>query len=463
MKDRMNIVIVGHVDHGKSTLIGRLLVDTGSLPEGKLEQVKRTCEQNAKPFEYAFLLDALKDEQDQGITIDTARIFFKSEHREYIIIDAPGHIEFVKNMVSGAARAEAAILLIDAFEGIAENSKRHGYLLSMLGIKQVVVAVNKMDLIGYDHEIYEDIKINYSRFLRSIGIEPDLFIPVSARNGENILQHSGNMIWYKGKTILEAIDGFKKQESPSSKPFRMFVQDIYKFSSRGNDKRAAVGTIHSGKIAVGDEVIFYPSGKKTKIAAIEEFNSDGKTEAAAGHSTGFTFTEELYIKPAELMFRQFEKSPVISDRFAANIFWMGKNPFIKGKAYKLKIGTNRIPVELEQIENIMDSSNLTHFEAKNYVDRHEVARCILKTKKQISFDLINEIEDTSRFVIVDEYDIAGGGIIVENAKLAENILETHKYSDFEIELNSLIRKHFPHWEANEISNEKILKKNDFTI
>ena len=154
----MDIVIVGHVDHGKSTVIGRLLADTGSLPDGKLESVRAYCEKNSRPFEYAFLLDALKDEQAQGITIDTARTFFKSAKRDYVIIDAPGHIEFLKNMVTGAARAESAVLVIDAKEGIQENSKRHGYLLSMLGIRQIVVVVNKMDLVDYSRQAFEDIR-----------------------------------------------------------------------------------------------------------------------------------------------------------------------------------------------------------------------------------------------------------------------------------------------------------------
>ena len=164
-QEKMNIVIVGHVDHGKSTVIGRLLADTGSLPDGKLEQVRLSCERNAKPFEYAFLLDALKDEREQGITIDTARSFFKSKKRGYIIIDAPGHIEFLKNMISGAARAEAALLIIDAKEGIQENSKRHGYLLSMLGIRQIAVCVNKMDLVNYSEQVFNDIVKNYTEFV----------------------------------------------------------------------------------------------------------------------------------------------------------------------------------------------------------------------------------------------------------------------------------------------------------
>jgi bifunctional enzyme CysN/CysC len=182
-REQMNIVIAGHVDHGKSTIIGRMLADTKSLPEGKLEQVKENCRLNSKPFEYAFLLDALKDEQSQGITIDAARVFFETKKRHYIIIDAPGHIEFLKNMITGASRAEAALLVIDAAEGVQENSRRHGYMLSMLGIKQVTVLVNKMDLVGYKQDTFESIVNEYTDFLHKINVEPASFIPVSGREG----------------------------------------------------------------------------------------------------------------------------------------------------------------------------------------------------------------------------------------------------------------------------------------
>ena len=180
LEDIMNIVVVGHVDHGKSTVIGHLLADTGSLPKGKLEAIRENCKRNSKPFEYAFLLDALKNEQSQGITIDTCRCFFQTEKRRYIIIDAPGHIEFLKNMVTGASRAEAALMVIDAAHGVEENTRRHGYYLSMLGIKQVAVLVNKMDLIDYDQARYEQIRAEYTAFLEEIGIQPKTFIPVSA-------------------------------------------------------------------------------------------------------------------------------------------------------------------------------------------------------------------------------------------------------------------------------------------
>src|SRR4029453_3783874 len=183
--ERMHIVVTGHVDHGKSTVIGRLLADTGSLPQGKLEAVRTTCERNAKPFEYAFLLDALKDEQIQGITIDSARVFFKTARRNYIILYAPGHNEFLKKMVTGGSRAEAALLVIDAHEGIQENSRRHGFMLAMIGIRQIAVLVNKMDLVAYRRDVFDTIVSAYGEFLDRIGITPTWFIPVSGFQGEN--------------------------------------------------------------------------------------------------------------------------------------------------------------------------------------------------------------------------------------------------------------------------------------
>jgi bifunctional enzyme CysN/CysC len=217
-REQLRIVIIGHVDHGKSTLVGRLLADSNSLPEGRLESVKAYCEKNAKTFEYAFLLDALKEEQSQGITIDAARCFFKTNKRDYLIIDAPGHFEFIKTMVTGASRADAAIIVIDAKEGIKENTKRHGYLLSMLGLDNVCVAINKMDLVGYRKEVYDNVKSEYAPFLDSIGIKNIDFIPVSAKNGENIVEKSSNLRWYDGKTILEVIENWNIVDNREDMP-----------------------------------------------------------------------------------------------------------------------------------------------------------------------------------------------------------------------------------------------------
>jgi bifunctional enzyme CysN/CysC len=436
-REQMNIVVVGHVDHGKSTVIGRLMADTHSLPEGKLEQVKAMCRKNARPFEYAFLLDALKDEQAQGITIDTARCFFKTAKRDYIIIDAPGHVEFLKNMVTGAARAEAALLVIDANEGIQENSCRHGYMLSMLGIRQVVVLVNKMDLVDYDLSVFERISREYSDFLRGVGISPIAFVPISARDGDNIANRAS---WFgEGRTVLEHIDAFTKQIENEKQPFRFPVQDVYKFTANNDDRRIFAGTIETGDIAIGDEIVFLPSQKRSRVATIEAFNTPPKTRAAAGEATGFTLTEEIYVRPGELMCRANDALPAISSRFRANVFWMGKAPLIKNKKYKLKLATLRAPVRLVKIVSVLDASELTSVRGRAQVDRHEVADCIFEATKPVVFDLSTEIQGTGRFVLVDNYEIAGGGIVTANVFAETSELRQH------------VQQRESGWEKSEIS------------
>ncbi len=406
----MNIVIVGHVDHGKSTVIGRLLADTDSLPKGKLEQIRELCRRNSKPFEYAFLLDALKDERSQGITIDTARCFFHTAKRKYIIIDAPGHVEFLKNMVSGAARAEAALLVIDAAEGVRENSRRHGYMLSMLGIRQIAVLVNKMDLVGWSQEVYENIKREYGQFLSEININPSAFIPVSAREGDNIASRSQNMPWYSGMTVLDELDSFTEQSVGEDLPFRMPVQDVYRFTAWGDNRRIIAGTVESGSISAGDEVIFYPSGKRTNVASIEVWNAHSKTKAKCGEPTGFTVGEQIYVRRGELAAKVGEPAPHVSTRFSANIFWLGKNPLTTGKRYIIKIGTAKVDAEIERIVSVLDSSTLEKHQG-SAVNRNDIAEVIINCVKQVAFDISSDMEATGRFVVVDDYEISGGGII----------------------------------------------------
>lgn len=437
-RSQMNIVIVGHVDHGKSTVIGRLLADTDSLPEGRLESVRASCLRNSKPFEYAFLLDALKDEQSQGITIDTARCFFKTAFRDYIIIDAPGHIEFLKNMISGASRAEAALLVIDAREGIRENSKRHGHMVSMLGVRQVTVLVNKMDLAGYLQADFEALKAEYTAYLSQIDVVPVSFIPVSAREGENIASASAAMPWYDGPTVLEQLDLFSSAGRAHDKPFRFPVQDIYKFTGSGDDRRILAGTVEAGTATVGDEVLFLPSGKRSAIATVESFNTLPKTSAAAGEATGFTLSTQIYIRPGEIMVRATERRPEVGFRFRANIFWVGRVPMSTEKEYKLKLGTAHATVRLAGIVSTLDASDLRLSRTKQQLDSRDVGECILESTRPIAFDRSSENETTGRFVIVDSYEIAGGGIVLENLSGGETILERH------------IRERESHWETGRV-------------
>ena len=410
---RMNIVIVGHVDHGKSTVIGRLLADTHSLPEGKLEQVRAQCELNSKPFEYAFLLDALKDEQAQGITIDAARVFFKSNLRHYLILDAPGHIEFLKNMITGAARAEAALLVIDAAEGVQENSRRHGYMMSLLGIRQLAVVVNKMDLVGWDRVVYDRIVAEYGAFLDQVGLKPSAFIPVSARGGDNIALRSDELPWYDGPTVLNALDEFRSEPLPVDRPFRMPVQDVYKFTKQGDDRRIVSGTVDSGSVSVGDTVIFYPSGKKSRVKSIEAFNRATQTKAEAGWAVGFTLQEQIYITRGELATVEGQPRPQVTTRLRVSLFWLGKDPMVKRKEYLLKLGSARVTCRVEEVLRVMDASTLGTTDQRNSIQRHDVAECVLRLDRAIACDLAEDVAATSRFVIVDDYEIRGGGIVRE--------------------------------------------------
>ncbi len=423
--EQITLVMAGHVDHGKSTVIGRLLAETGALPKGKLEQVQAHCRRSARPFEYAFLLDALKDEQAQGITIDAARCFFRTARRRYTLIDAPGHVEFLKNMLTGASRAEAALLVIDAGEGIRENSKRHGYMLSMLGLRQLAVLVNKMDRVAYDPATFERIRADFTAFLDRLDIRPAAVIPVSGLQGVNIAARSPETAWYTGPTVLEQIDAFHHREFPTHQPFRLPVQDVYKFTEQGDDRRIVAGTIQTGTVAVGDAVVFQPSGKTSRIRSIESFNTPPRRSASAGEAPGFTLDTQIYIKPGEWMVKAGDPPMRVGTRFRVNLFWMGHAPMIREKTYKLKLGAARTPVQLVEVMAVLDATELSTVANKQQVDRHDVAEVILETPKPIAFDTVGEIEATGRLVIVDAAEIAGAGIVLAPVAAPESTLQRH--------------------------------------
>jgi len=407
------VVVVGHVDHGKSTIIGRLLADTNSLPKGKLEAIKEKALKSGKPFEFAYLIDALKDEQAQSITIDSARVFFQSSKRNYIIIDAPGHIEFIKNMVTGASHAEAAILVIDAEEGVQENSRRHGYLLGMLGIKKIVVVVNKMDLVGYSEGVFNAIVSEYSQYLADLGIQPMYYIPVSGREGDGVVNPTGNLAWYSGPTVLNALDLFTKEKPLEDLPLRIPVQDVYKFNNYGDNRRIIAGNIASGQVKVGDEIVFYPSGKHTRVKTIEAFNAPKVTNSLTGQSIGFTMVEQIYVNRGQIATRVIDTPPYVSSRLRASIFWLGKQPLVKGKDYVLKLGTCHEKVRVEAIHKVIDASDYKNQNDRTEIGHHDVAEVTFKLAHPIAFDTSDVFPETSRFVLVDEYEIRGGGIVLE--------------------------------------------------
>lgn len=423
-KEVLNIVVVGHVDHGKSTIIGRLLYDTNSLPEGTIEKVKRIAKETGKPFEYAYLLDAFEEEQKQGITIDTTQLQFHTTKREYVIIDAPGHKEFLKNMISGAASAEAALLVVDAKEGVQEQSKRHAYILSLLGIKKVYVIVNKMDLVDYSQEVFEKIQDEIGEFLGNLGVHPLKYIPVSAFYGENIVSVSDKMPWYTDTSIIDGIDLIERDKGIEDKPLRLPIQDVYKF----DDRRIIAGRIESGTLKVGDEVAIYPEGKTTRIKSIAYWVPKDKKEVGrAGESIGIIVEDEFFNKRGEVITHKAD-APLVTNRFKASVFWMGKNPLTVGKQYKIKLATEETIGEVERIVKVIDATSLNSQEENIEVALNGVAEVIIRTKEEVVLDPFSESPVTGRFVIVDGYDVAGGGIII-SGEVQSDIVENGIFSN----------------------------------
>ena len=404
-RESLRVAVVGHVDHGKSTLVGRLLHDTGSLPQGKVEAIRAMSERRGMPFEWAFLMDALQAERDQGITIDTSQIWFKTAKRDYVIIDAPGHKEFLKNMVTGAAASDAALLVIDADEGVMEQSRRHGYLLHLLGVRQVAVAVNKMDLVDYSEARFAAIEKEYRAYLASIGVTPTYIIPTAARDGQNVVAQAERMAWYKGPHVLEALERFNVVTLPTHLPLRMPVQDVYKFDER----RIIAGRIESGTLKVGERIVFSPSNKTARIQGIEAWAAAEPTEARAGQSVGFTLDEQIFVERGELVSHE-HSPPVETDVFRARLFWLGKVPLTVGARYKLKLASAEANVRVQAIERVIDTGDLSTAAAAE-VKHSAVAEVILQADRMLALDEFVNSPLTGRFVLVDGYDIAGGGIV----------------------------------------------------
>jgi bifunctional enzyme CysN/CysC len=270
-----------------------------------------------------------------------------------------------------------------------------------------------MDLVNWDEAVYDRIVTEYSAFLEQVGIRPSCFIPVSGRGGDNIADRSGNLPWYTGPTVLDALDAFRSEPAPVEQPFRMPVQDVYKFTKQGDDRRIVAGTIDSGTVRVGDDVIFYPSGKKSRIKSLEAFNRPAQSRAEAGFAVGFTLQEQIYITRGEVATLESEPRPQVTTRLRVSLFWLGREAMVKRKEYLLKLGTARVTARLEEVLRVMDASNLETAQQRNAVQRHDVAECVLKLDRAIACDLAEDIPTTSRFVLVDDFEIRGGGIVRE--------------------------------------------------
>ncbi len=405
-QENLKLVIVGHVDHGKSTLIGRLFYDTDSLPEGKIKEIREICEALGKDMEFGFVMDNLEEERDQGITIDTAQIFFKTEKRRYTIIDAPGHVEFVKNMITGASQAEAAILIVDAEEGVQEQTRRHAYILNMLGLKQVIVVINKMDLVEYKKERFDSVNKELDSFLRQINITPSYVIPISSKEGDFVAKKSNKIPWYAGPTLLKALDTFNVRKPNDNMPLRFCVQDVYKF-----DKRIIVGRVETGVLKKGKEIMILPSKEKTSVRSIEEFLKENVNEAASGKSTGIVTTDKVFADRGNIICEP-DNLPKLTRKIKAHLFWMDKDPLKKGERIVLRCSTQKTVCHIEEFTRILNSSTLEEIKEQDELKNREVADVVIKTDDLIAVENFNEIEELGRFVL-ERMNTCAGGIITE--------------------------------------------------
>ena len=411
----LEIVIVGHVDHGKSTLIGRLLHETGSLPEGKVEELTAVSERRGVPIEWSFVLDSLQAERDQAITIDTTRIWFTYDDHRYAIIDAPGHRQFISNMLSGAADAEAAILIVDVEEGISEQTRRHAYLLAMLGIEQIVVGVNKMDLVGYDEARFRSIATDVAALLKSNQLTPAATIPISAREGANLVQAAATMPWYDGPTIMQALGALASAPRVSDGPLRIRVQDIYRYGT----ERVIVGRIESGTLSTGDPVLIAPSRARANIESLRRWPNPGPPTAKTGESIGFVLDQPIFAERGDIVCDP-DAPPALTRHFRAAFFWLDETPPKTGEAFKVRFGPSECRVTVEKIEAVYDTTTLEPA-ANEEAAQYSLIELALRSDALLPLDTRASLAVTSRCVLLRGIDPVAGGVVREAMVPATNL------------------------------------------
>ncbi|MEE2694745.1 MAG: adenylyl-sulfate kinase [Pseudomonadota bacterium] len=398
------VVIVGHVDHGKSSFIGRLMYDIGEIAEEKFNELKKASEKRGVKFEFAFLLDALQSERDQGITIDTTQIFFKTKIRKYVFIDAPGHKEFIRNMITGASSANIAILIIDVHEGVKQQTKKHAYLLKLLGIEKVITLYNKMDKINYSQKDYIKVKSELEDFLDKINIKCHASIPISAKIGDNIVSHSKKMHWYLGEPFVGVLDKYDISENENNDFIRLPVQDIYK----KEDKRIIVGRIESGEVSKGTKLLFLPSNQKAVVQSLEVWPR-AKKKYKSGDCVGITLNEQIFVDRGNIA-SDLITPPKLMNRFESNIFWLSDKKISFEKKYIMKINTAEYDVLINEIKNVIDTESLEQKKTKN-VKKNEVCEIVIHSSQLIPMDDFSFNKKTGRFCLLDHEEIVAGGIL----------------------------------------------------
>lgn len=449
-KDMLRFLTCGNVDDGKSTLIGRLLHDSKLIFEDHMTAIKSDSKKfntTDGEFDLALLVDGLQSEREQGITIDVAYRYFATEKRKFIIADCPGHEQYTRNMATGASNCDLAIVMIDARYGVQTQTKRHSYIASLLGIKHIIVAVNKMDLVDYSQDEYRKIKTVYKEFADQINLTDIRFVPISALKGDNVVNRSDAMDWYPGATLMGLLDTVKVDSDKNVEDFRFPVQYV----TRPNlDFRGFCGTIAGGVINIGDVITALPSGKTSSVKAI--VTADGELESAhVGQAVTLTLKDEIDVSRGDVIVKS-NKLASISDNFEATIVWMSEAALQPGKEYELKIGTKNTFGHITDINYRINVNTLEHVQ-EDEMQLNEIASCNITTNSPVVIDAYNKVEGTGSFVIIDRLTnvTVGAGMITATSIAAHKQTQpTRQYSKTDVELNQFIRNNYPEWNCKRI-------------
>ncbi|HZF71114.1 sulfate adenylyltransferase subunit CysN [Sulfuricurvum sp.] len=444
-KELLRFITCGSVDDGKSTLIGRLLHDSKMIFEDQLESIKNDSKKSGTTgdkIDLALLVDGLQSEREQGITIDVAYRYFSTDKRKFIIADTPGHEQYTRNMATGASTADLAIILIDARYGIVTQTRRHSYIVRLLGIRNVVVAINKMDLLDFDQEVFDKINTEYHAFAKELGIQGIYSVPMSALDGDNVVTKSERTPWYEGKTLLDILEEVPLAAAAADAQFRMVVQYV----NRPNlDFRGFAGTIAAGTIGVGDAVTTYPSGKQATIKSIVTYDGDLES-ASTGDAITLLLNEEIDISRGNVLVKTHE-SIVQSNAFSANLVWMDEEKFLPGKSYLFKRAATVTTVYVDGIDYRVDVNTQERHDAA-HLGLNDIGSVHLVLAEPIAFDLYEENREMGGFILIDKItnNTVAAGMITQSTE-KDRTVPKNTVSEFEIELNALIRRHFPHWNA----------------
>ncbi|OHE07706.1 MAG: sulfate adenylyltransferase subunit CysN [Sulfurimonas sp. RIFOXYD12_FULL_33_39] len=446
-KELLRFITCGSVDDGKSTLIGRLLHDSKMIFEDQLAAIKKDSKKSGTTegeFDLSLLVDGLQSEREQGITIDVAYRYFTTDKRKFIIADTPGHEQYTRNMATGASTADLAIILIDARYGIQTQTKRHSFIAKLLGIKHIVVAVNKMDLVDFSQDVYEKISRDYLSFAKEIRLSDDItLIPLSALNGDNVVERSQKSPWYKGETLLHLLENIEIGNDRDLVHFRLSVQYV----NRPNlNFRGFCGTISSGIVSVGDNITVLPSKKSSKVKEIVTY--DGHLNYAyAQQAVTITLEDEIDISRGDIIVKSDEQ-PDINDAFDVNIVWMSEEPLVKHKQYFIKRASSLSVGRIDKFYYKTDVNTLEQ-QGAEVLNLNEIGHAKLELQSTFAYDSYSKNKSMGSFIIIDRVtnNTLGAGMIVQKSQDSRTSFE---FCEFEVELNALVRKHFPHWQSREI-------------